>query len=260
MKIRTVALNTFTGFLHTKVIVVAGLLFALLVLMGIFSVLTFTSKPEYLGSLLHDIAATSTALSAFGSLLAAFAAADAVSAEMKSGTVLAVMARPLQRWQFLAGKYCGVLLLMLAYTVAMLGAGLFLYRLAGLPFRTPWWILIVYPLVRYAVWAAIAMLLVTFLHPIVTMAIVAVIIAVIRILVSPGAGDYPAWSRVPLHVFLPLTTCVLSEDRFFSMTQESLHRYPWTYHITALAYGLDYAFVCFLLAVVVFRRRNLSSD
>jgi len=260
MKIRTIALNTFTGFLHTKVIVVAGLVFALFVLMGTVSVLTFRSKPEYLGSLLHDIAATSMALSAFGSLLAAFAAADAVSAEMKSGTVLAVMARPLRRWQFLAGKYCGVLLLMLAYTVAMLGAGLFLYRLAGLPFRTPWGILIVYPLVRYEVWAAIAMFLVTFLHPVVTMAIVAVIIAVIRIMVSPGAANYPGWIRVPLHVILPFTTSVLSEDRFFSMTRESLHRYPWTYHITALAYGLDYAFVCFLLAVVVFHYRNLSSD
>lgn len=260
MKIRTVALNTFTGFLHTKVIVVAGLLFAPLVLMGIFSVVTFRSKPEYLSLLLHDIAATGTALSAFGSLLAAFAAADAVSAEMKSGTVLAVMARPLQRWQFLAGKYCGVLLLMLTYAVAMLGAGLVLYRLAGLPFRTPWWILIVYPLVRYAVWAAIAMFFVTFFHPIVTMAIVAIIIAVIRILVSPGAANYPDWIRVPLHVILPFTTSVLSEDRFFSMTQESLHRYPWTYHVTALAYGLDYALVCCLLAVVVFQHRNLSSD
>lgn len=260
MKIRTIALNTFTGFLHTKVIVIAGLLFALLAVMGIFSVLTFRSKPEDLGSLLHDIAATSTALSAFGSLLAAFAAADAVSAEMKSGTVLAVMARPLQRWQFLAGKYCGVLLLMFTYTVAMLGVGVLLYRLAGLPFRTPWWILIAYPLVRYAVWAAIAMFFVTFLHPMVTMAMVAILIAVIRILVSPGAADYPAWIRVPPHIFLPLTTSVLSEDRFFSMTQESLHRYPWTYHITALAYGLDYALVCCLLAALVFQRRNLSNN
>ncbi|MGP0020910.1 MAG: ABC transporter permease subunit [Candidatus Sulfotelmatobacter sp.] len=260
MKIRTIALNTFGSFLHTKVILVAVLLFALLVLMGIFSVLSFRSKPEYLGSLLHDIAVTSAALSATGSLLAAFAAADAVSAEMKSGTVLAVMARPLQRWQFLAGKYCGVLLLMLAYTVAMLGAGLVLYRLGGLPFRTPWWILIVYPLLRYAVWAALAMFFVTFLQPIVAMAIVGVIIAVIRIMVSPGAVNYPAWIRVPLHLTLPFTTSVLSEDRFFSMTQQSLHRYPWTYHITALAYGLDYALVCFLLAVVVFQRRSFSSD
>lgn len=36
--------------------------------------------------------------------------------------------------------------------------------------------------------------------------------------------------------------------------------YPWTYHVTALAYGLDYALVCCLLAVVVFQHCNLSSD
>jgi len=215
----------------------------------------FGDNPD---SLLHDIAATMSLLSAFGSLLAAFAAADSVSAELKSGTVLAVMARPLQRWQFLAGKYFGVLLLMLVYTVCMLGAGLFLYRLAGLPFRAPWWILIVYPLVRYAVWAAISMFLVTFLHPIVTLGVAAVIST--WVLVTPGAAYYPEWIRVPLQVIFPLTTSVLSEDRFFSMTQQTLHRYPWAYHATALAYGLNYALVCFLLAAFLFQRRSLAGE
>jgi ABC-type transport system involved in multi-copper enzyme maturation permease subunit len=258
MKIAAIALNTFTSFVHTKVMVVGGLLFVLLVSMGVFSVHMFGDKPDRLGSLLHDIATTMSLLSAFGSLLAAFAAADSVSTEMKTGTVLAVMARPLQRWQFLAGKYFGVLLLMLVYTVSMLGARLFLNRLAGLPFRAPWWLLIVYPLVRYAVWAAISMFLVTFLHPIVTMGVAAVISLVIWVMVSPGAASYPDWIRMSLHVIFPLTTRVLSEDAFFSMTQQSLHRYPWAFHATALAYGLNYALVCFLLAAFLFQRRSLS--
>lgn len=260
MKILTIALNTFTSFVHTKVMVVGGLLFVWPVLMGVDAVHTFGGKPEYLSSLLHDIAVTISSLSAFGSLLAAFAAADSVSAELKSGTVLAVMARPLQRWQFLAGKYCGVLLLMLVYTVSMLGAGLFLNRLAGLPFRAPWWVLIVYPLVRFAVWAAFSMFLVTFLHPLVTMGIAAVIGLVTWVLATPGAGNYPQWFRVPLQVVLPLTHSVLSEDRFFSMTQQTLHRYPWAFHATALAYGLNYALVCFLLAAFLFERRSLASE
>jgi len=260
MKIRTIALNTLTSFLHSKVIAVTGLLFALSVAMGISSVMAFRRKPEYIGSLLHDLATTLQMMSALGSLIAAFAAADAVSAETKSGTVLAVMARPLERWQFLAGKYCGVLLLMLAYTIAMWGTGVLLYRLGGLPFRTPWWILIVYPFVRYSVWAAIAMFLVTFLHPLVTMAVVGMIISLIRILASPGAANYPGWMRVPLHVALPFTTSVLSEDRFFSMTQQSLHRYPWTFHATAIAYGVNYAFLCFILAALMFQSRSLAGD
>ena len=260
MKIRTIAINTFTSFLYSRVIAVASLLFVLPVAMGIVSVLLFRAKPEYMGSLLHDLGVTFQLLGGLGSLLAAFAVADAVSAEIKSGTVLAVMARPVERWQFLAGKYFGVLLLMLAYTIAMLGTGLFLYRFAGLPFRTPWWILIVYPFVRYGVWTAIALLLVTFLHPFVTMAVVAAIISLIRILMSPGAASCPAWIRVPLHIALPLTTIVLSEDRFFSMTQQSLRRYPWTFHATALAYGLNYALICFLLGAVVFQRRSLVAD
>ena len=260
MKIPTIALNTFTSFVHTKVMVVAGLLFVFPVAMGVFSVHLYAGKPDLLYDFLHDIAATMSVLSAFGSVLAVFAAADAVSAELKSGTVLAVMARPLQRWQFLAGKYCGVLLLMLVYAVSMLGAGLFLNRLAGLPFRAPWWILIVYPLVRYAVWAAISMFLVTFLHPIVTLGVAAVISSVNWVMVTPGAANYPAWIRVPLHVILPLTHSVLSEDRFFSMTQQTLQRYPRAYHATALAYGLNYALVCFLLAAFLFHRRSLAGE
>jgi len=36
--------------------------------------------------------------------------ADAVATEMKSGTILAGVARPVKRWEFLLGKYLGVLM------------------------------------------------------------------------------------------------------------------------------------------------------
>src|SRR5260221_2725004 len=68
--------------------------------------------------------------SGFGSLLAAWAAADSVATEMKSGTILAVMARPVKRWEFLLGKFFGVMLLMSAY-VAMMLAVTYLLALIG---------------------------------------------------------------------------------------------------------------------------------
>jgi hypothetical protein len=62
-----------------------------------------------------------------------------------------------------------------------------------------------------------------------------------------------------VHVVLPLTD-LLSEQRFLAITKASLKPFPWTHHATALAYGLDYALVCLLLAMWVFQRRSIARD
>jgi ABC-type transport system involved in multi-copper enzyme maturation permease subunit len=265
VKIRTIARSTFGTFLHNKVILVLSLLFLAFFLMGLYSALKFksmttASNAEYMHYLMwDDIGKTLLLLSGLGSLLAAWAAADSVAGEMKSGTILAVMARPLRRWEFLAGKYLGVLMLMSVYVVGMLGVIFLLTWLGDHPFQTSWWVLLTYPLVRYAIWAAISMFLVTLMNPVAVMGIVAALLSLIQFLVAASAiSDVPPWIRVPLHLALPLTPVVLDEGRFFTMTQAALHRYPWTDHMTALAYGLNYALVCFLLAVAMFRHRSLT--
>ncbi len=90
---------------------------------------------------------------------------------MRSGTILAIMARPVRRWEFLLGKYLGVQLLMLIYVAGMLALSYLLASIGGESIHSTPWVLIVYPLVRYAVYSAIAVLLVTVLHPVVTFAI-----------------------------------------------------------------------------------------
>jgi len=181
-----------------------------------------------------------------------------VAGEMKSGTILAVMARPLRRWEFLAGKYLGVLMLMAVYVVAMLGVTFLLAWLGGQFFHTSIWTLLVYPMVRYAIWSAISMFLVTVLHPVFVMGIVVVLATLVQVF-QQASGRIPAWFRLPVHLVLPLTN-LLSEERFLSITRASLKPYPWTNHLTALTYGLNYAFVWFLLAVLLFQYRSLSRD
>lgn len=264
MKIRTIAFSTFGSFRRNKVIVLFCSLFICVVLlmttpMMMFKAATTADNAQQMhGMILNEVTAVISMVSAFGSLLAAWAAADSVASEMKSGTILAVMARPLRRWEFLAGKYLGVLMLMAVYVVAMLGVTLVLAWMGGQSFHTSFWILLAYPLVRYAIWAAIAMFLVTVLHPIFVMGIVVILATLIQIFGS-ASSHVPAWIRLPVHFFLPLTD-LLSEDRFLAITRASLKPYPWTNHLTALAYGLDYALVCFLLALWVFQHRSLSRD
>lgn len=264
MKIRTIALSTFGSFLRNKIILLFCSLFVCVVLLTMFPLMSYrslinTSNAQQMqGLILNEVAAVTSMVSGFGSLLAAWAAADSVASEMKSGTILAVMARPLRRWEFLAGKYLGVLMLMAVYVIAMFGVTFLLAWLAGQRFHTSLWTLLVYPIVRYAVWAAVSMLLVTVLHPILVMAVVVVIATLIHVFES-ASSHIPEWVRLPVHLILPLTK-LLSEERFLVITQASSKPFPWTNHVTALAYGLDYALVCFLLAVFVFRHRSLTRD
>jgi ABC-type transport system involved in multi-copper enzyme maturation permease subunit len=200
-------------------------------------------------------------VSGFGSLLAAWSAADAVAGEMKSGTILAVMARPVRRWEFLLGKYLGVQILMLLYVFAMLGLNYAMAAIGGSTIHAAPWLLIVYPMARYAVFSAIAIFLVTVMHPIVAFGIV-LVMSIAAGIVAPSAATpsfMAPWVRTALFDLLPSTT-LLSEIRFLTVTKATIRAATWTDHVTALTYGLDYALVCFLLAAWIFRSRTLSRD
>src|SRR5260221_12864740 len=84
--------------------------------------------------------------SGFGSLLAAWTAADSVATEMKSGTILAVMARPVKRWQFLLRKCLGVMLLMCAYVVMMVVLSYLLALIGGEEILFAPWGMALYPI------------------------------------------------------------------------------------------------------------------
>ncbi len=266
MKIWTLAANTFRAFLRDKVIIVFLILFGCVVLLmftPLLAVKAFrgTNAQEVQTLMFTLVAGMTGFVSGCGSLLAAWLGADSVASEMKSGTILAIMARPVERWQFLLGKYCGVMLLMAAYTVLTIGLTYLLLWLGGLHAAGSQWELAVYPLVRYAVYAAIAMLLVTFMHPVVAWAIT-VIVAVLAGIVAPTyvlSSLWKPWIRKPLYAILP-STGLLSEDRFLALTQSSLKPMTWLNHLTALAYGLDYALVCLLLAMWSFHYRSLRRD
>lgn len=264
MILRALALNTLSSLLRNKIIILftAGflclVLFMMTPLLVARSMAASTSAAQSEVMVLGMVTGISYLATGFGSLLAAYCAADVVSNEIRSGTILAIMARPVRRWEFLLGKYLGVQLLMLIYVVAMLGLSYLLAWIGGEPLRGSW-TLIVYPLVRYAIYSAIALLLVTVMHPVSAFAIVLVIAALTNILEPGSAGAHflPGWVAKGLYYVLP-STGLLSETRFLAVAQSSLKGTPWTEHLTALAYGLDMALVFFLLAAWSFRKRSLS--
>lgn len=266
MKIRALAWMTFCSLLRNRLIILFFVVFACVVLFMMTPLMTFKSMAadnpsQAQGMIISLISWIMGILSGFGSLLAAWSAADAVAAEMKSGTVLAVMARPVRRWEFLLGKYFGVLMLMTIYVLFMFAMSNILAWIASERIVTNPWVLLVYPMVRYGIYAAMAICVVTVLHQVFAFAVV-LFLGVLASLVSPsstGLAFLPDWLRHCFYFVLPSMN-LLSESNFLAVTSASLKKTPWTEHFTALAYGLDYALICFLFAAWAFRRRSLTRE
>lgn len=267
MKIWVIAANTFAGFLRDRLLIVVCVVFAAVVLLLMSPMLAYkaatttANASQMQAFVLSEVAAIMSFLSGGGSLLAALAATHAVATEMKSGTIQAVMARPVNRWQFLAGKYLSVMMLMLCYVLLMLGLSYLLAWMGGERIQSAPWLLIAYPLARYAIYAALAILFVTFMHTAFAFGIV-VAIVVLAMLMSPGSpltSHMPTWLHASLYALLP-STGLLSESRFLAITSATLRSATWLDHLTTLAYGFDYAFVCLLLAMWSFHYRALRRD
>jgi hypothetical protein len=149
---------------------------------------------------------------------------------------------------------------MVAYVLMMLALSYLLAAIGGGHIHPAPWLLIVYPLVRYALYSGLAMLLATLMHPIVSFAIMLVIM-VAETIVAPGGNPWylPAWIKTGLYAVLPSPN-LLSETRYLTITEASLKSTSPLHHLTALAYGLDWALVFFLLAAWLFSRRSLSRE
>jgi len=265
-KVIAIALNTFSGLVRNKIIILfcTGCLCVLGLMLA--SLLTLrnlrgTQSAETMQlAVLPLIASMMQFISGFGSLLAAWSAADAVASEMRSGVVLAVLARPVRRWEFLLGKFLGVQLMMLVFVALMVGLNYLLAWIGGAAIQTTPWVLVVYPVLRYMIYSALGVLLVTVMHPIVAFCIVLVMMITTG-LVAPGNTQtfMPDWLRSGLFYVLPSSN-LLSETRFLTITRATLRAALWTDHLTAIVYGLDYALICFLLAAWIFHSRSLSRD
>lgn len=106
--------NTFTGLTRLKIFYVL-LLFALLLIGGSVFMAQMTFQQEF--QVLKDIALG--AMSLFTSLLAILATARLLPQEIEDRTAYTVLAKPVSRFEYLAGKLFGVLLLLGLGLIAM---------------------------------------------------------------------------------------------------------------------------------------------
>lgn len=264
MKIGTLALSTLESFLHNRVVVLVLIVSLCVVLLMMIplagaSLATTSSNRQAMEAMVLEFVSNAMSfMSALGSILAVWGAADVVHTELKSGTALAVMARPVRRWEFLLGKYLGVLLFMLCYVLLMMAMTYFVVSFAGMTVHAAPWILLLYPMARYAIWAGLALVATTIVSPAVTMALL-LVVSLLTDFVAPGSpawGEKLKWLKTGLYYVLP-STHLLTEGRFLSLRQAAIKQASWFEHAISLGYGMDIALILVLLAMWSFHYRSL---
>lgn len=176
-----------------------------------------------------------------GTIIALAVCSTAAAADIRSGTISMILAKPVSRTQFLLGKYCGAVAVLCGYS-ALAGIALAVFtRVNGLE---------PVPAAQYAPWlifcqalmaGSVALFLSLLMHPLVA-----------------GAAAYFASAGFfsppnPLYFILP------SYDRFNVFFQIARGQLIALEDVAALTlYALDTAAIFLLLALWRFRSRELS--
>ena len=248
-----IARNTFKEAVRDRVLYLF-LVFALLVI-GVSRFLSLLTVGDE-AKIVKDLGLS--AISIFGLMTAVFVGVSLVFKEIEKRTVLTLLANPVSRWQFVTGKYLG-LLAVLGMNVLLMTAALF----AILAFRGEsfWGLLpaVFLVFVQLALVTAFAILFSTYTNP---------MLAAIGTAAVWVAGHL-SWSfdllRDRMHGAAGRALCdvlhvvVPNLDRL-DVKARAVHELPIPagYVGVGAAYGLGYAALVVLLACLVFERREFQ--
>lgn len=118
MKVAAIALNTFREAVRDRILY-AILIFALVMLAGSTILVTISVGGEV--KIIKDLGLA--CISIFGTLIAIFLGIGLVSKEIERRTLYTIITKPIHRYQFILGKYLGLVLTLLV-NVAVMALGL----------------------------------------------------------------------------------------------------------------------------------------
>jgi ABC-type transport system involved in multi-copper enzyme maturation permease subunit len=161
--VRTVASNTFREAVRDRVLY--NLVFFALLMMGA-AILVGQISIGIEESVIVSLGLT--AISVIGIFISVFIGVGLVSKEMDKRTLYALLAKPVERWEFLLGKYGGLVMTLTVNTGAM-AAGLYLalWAVKHPLVRSDWYLLVAVYLIllKLALIVALAMLFSCFTTP-----------------------------------------------------------------------------------------------
>jgi len=253
-----IAWNTFREAVRNKILY-SLLFFAVLIILSALAIGNLTLHEEV--RTIRDVGLFG--IDIFGVIIAIFVGVNLLYKELDLKTVYTILPKPLWRWEFVLGKWLGMLLT-LAVQMAVMGVVLAVVLASeGASFDVPTakavWLLFV----NVMLVTSIAVLFSAFSSPFLSgffalgCFVVGRSVPDIRALggkLGPGAKvilDFFCNLMPNLHLFYPSGAIVGAEDL-------SVHRQfvSTEYILSATGYGVAYSLVVLLLAMLIFRKRD----
>ena len=254
-RILAVAANTFREAIRDKVLY--NLVFFALLVMGVSVILGKMTLGERL-KIIQDVSLA--AMSVFGLLIAVFVGIGLVHKEIQRRTIHVLLARPLARWEFVVGKYLG-LMAVIAINVAVMTAALFalvaLFSDAGSSPGLGYAVLLI--LVELTVMTGVAILFSTFSTPTLS-AMFTLGVWIIGRLSSDLMALAARSESAVVRVVTAVVHYVLPNLEKFDLKDEVVYRMPIdpAYVAGAVLYGAVYILFLMLLSAAIFQRREFK--
>ena len=253
----TVAANTFREAVRDRVlynlVLFALLMMGAAILVGQISIGVAQSVIVSLGL---------TAISVIGIFIAVFIGGGLVSKEMDKRTLYALLAKPVERWEFLLGKYAGLVMTLTVNTAAMaLGLYLALWTVKHPLAKGDWYLLVAVYLIllKLALIVALAMLFSCFTTP-----FLAILFTVGMYIAGVFAGDLRAMQAMDLN---PAAMKMLRGISYLLPNFENFNVMGAVAHERGVPgrlvwqdtwYAIVYCGMVLAVAAMVFSRRNLK--
>jgi ABC-type transport system involved in multi-copper enzyme maturation permease subunit len=203
-----------------------------------------------------------SAISVIGIFIAVFIGVGLVSKEIDKRTLYALLAKPLERWQFLLGKFCGLVMTLAVNTLAMaVGLYVALWTVKHPLERSDGYLLVAVYLIwlKLALIVALAMLFSCFTSP-----FLAILFTLGIYIAGLFAQDLRTMQVVDL---TPATMKILKGISYLLPNFENFNVMAAVVHARGVpaalvwhntGYAIVYAGVVLLAASMVFSRRNLK--
>jgi Cu-processing system permease protein len=203
-----------------------------------------------------------SAISVIGLLIAVFIGVGLVSKEMDKRTLYALLAKPVKRWEFLLGKFGGLLVTLAVNTLAM-AIGLFLALLyvkhSLHPADLVVFVAVYFIWLKLAMVVALALLFSCYTTPLLSILFTAgLYVAGLYVL---ELRDMPLEAMKPgMAAFIKAMSYLLPNFENFNVMALAAHgrAVPGSLILSNTAYAVLYCTIVLSVAAVVFSRRNLK--
>ncbi|MBI5191543.1 MAG: ABC transporter permease [Nitrospirae bacterium] len=254
MKVYAIAVNTFKEVIRDKIFY--SLVFFALLILGMSVIMSALTVGER-AKIIEDLSLAG--ISIFGIIISIFVGIGLVSKELEKKTIYTIISKPIQRYEFLLGKYLGLALVLLAYisvmTLVFLVVLLLSTGVLGVGLLPA--VLLIY--VELLVVTAAALLFSTFSTPTLS-ATYTLALYIIGHLTSDLKGLAAKAGAESAKAVLEFLYYALPNLENFNIKGKVVHDVPVgaAYMFMAAGYGAFYVCALLLLAALIFQKRNFK--